>query len=148
MSTNSRAEPGAESRPAESTRPSTCMVVGPLGYIAPERFSSGTVGPASDLWSLGATLYYAAEGQRAYRADEDVGPHIARLIMGEGPQIEKAGSLGPVVSGLTHKDPARRLDCDQARQALTGTTVEPARILPPVRRWAGTYVVTFGRCRQ
>ncbi len=116
----------------------TGLVVGSLGYIAPERFSSGTVGPESDLWSLGATLYYAVEGKRAYRADDGMEVHIARLMMGEDPEMNRAGPLAPVIAGLMEKNPARRWDHDRARRALNGESTGPTRSLPPVRRWAAS----------
>ncbi|MEV4189571.1 serine/threonine-protein kinase, partial [Streptosporangium canum] len=38
-------------------------LVGSPGYMAPERLRGTGDGPAADLWSLGATLYTAVEGQ-------------------------------------------------------------------------------------
>ena len=45
----------------------TGMVMGSPGFTAPERIRGGDATPASDLWSLGATIYTAVEGQRAVR---------------------------------------------------------------------------------
>lgn len=40
-------------------------------YWAPEEFSGGPVGPASDMWSFGAVLYHAVTGQMPYPEPEN-----------------------------------------------------------------------------
>ena len=42
------------------TSPGT--VIGTPGYMAPEQFDDRPVGPATDMWALGATLYCTTEG--------------------------------------------------------------------------------------
>jgi len=44
----------------------TGMVMGSPGFTAPERIRGGDATPASDLWSLGATIYAAVEGRGPY----------------------------------------------------------------------------------
>jgi serine/threonine protein kinase len=46
----------------------TDTFVGSPAYISPERLGGREFGPASDLLSLGATLFTAVEGQRALRS--------------------------------------------------------------------------------
>src|SRR5690349_19674986 len=45
------------------------VIVGSPAYTAPERARGERGGPASDLWSLGATLYAAVEGRPPYQRD-------------------------------------------------------------------------------
>jgi serine/threonine protein kinase len=80
----------------------TGLFVGSPGFIAPERLREEPVGPASDLWSLGATLYAAVEGRPPY----DRGAPMAVLgavLTQEPPPPVRAGPLGPVLWHLLVK---------------------------------------------
>src|SRR5690606_30697298 len=47
----------------------TGIVMGAPAYIAPEQAQGKPVGPARDLYGLGATLYFAVEGESPFQAD-------------------------------------------------------------------------------
>ena len=47
----------------------TGSLVGSPGYMAPERLEGQPATPASDLWSLGATLYHAVQGISPFARD-------------------------------------------------------------------------------
>jgi len=96
---------------------STGMLVGAPSYISPERAQGRPPGPPADLWSLGATLYAMVEGHPPY----DKGSALSTLtaVMTEPlTPPQHAGALRPVIEGLLHKDPERRLDQQGARRAL------------------------------
>ncbi|MGW1340268.1 protein kinase domain-containing protein [Kribbella sp. NPDC002412] len=102
---------------ATRTLTGTGIVTGTLGYIAPERLSGGEPGPAADLWAVGATLYFAVEGQHAYDYD-DLPAMIAAVLTRDPNPPKHAGPLAPVIAGLMERDPAKRLDAATAKQQL------------------------------
>lgn len=102
---------------ATRTLTGTGVVTGTLGYIAPERLSGAEPGAAADLWSLGATLYFAVEGRPAH--DHDDLPAMLAAVMTRDPDPPKqAGPLAPVIAGLMERDLGRRLDAEAAREQL------------------------------
>jgi serine/threonine protein kinase len=82
-------------------------------YTAPEAVRGGTYRPASDLFSLGATLYAAVEGHQPFG---DLTPFSTLMaVLHEPPTTAlHAGRLGPVIDGLLTKDPAKRLSLQEA----------------------------------
>jgi eukaryotic-like serine/threonine-protein kinase len=92
-------------------------VTGSPAYMAPEQVQGAKAEPASDLFSLGATLYTAVEGRSPFGRGCPVATLTAVVDDPPAP-FRRAGPLGPVIEGLLAKDLARRLDTDQARRAL------------------------------
>ena len=91
--------------------------VGSPAYVAPERINAGEVGPASDLFSLGATLFAAVEGVPPFRRGS-IFETIAAVLEDEPGPFVLAGALRPVIEGLLAKQPERRLSAEAARDAL------------------------------
>ncbi|HEU0104240.1 MAG TPA: protein kinase [Mycobacteriales bacterium] len=108
---------------------SSGLLLGSPGYIAPERAGGQTPGPASDLWSLGATLFTAVEGRPPFDAGEPL-LTVTAVLTGNHAPYALAGPLVPALDGLLEKDPGRRLDAAGARAALQSAAREPA---PPQR---------------
>ncbi|WP_208682679.1 serine/threonine-protein kinase [Streptomyces sp. ID38640] len=97
----------------------TGELVGSIQYLAPERLRSGIAepGPASDLWSLGATLYQAVEGRPPFGRDTAIETAYA-IATEECPRPRNAGDLGPVIAGLLVKEPGERMDAHEAERLL------------------------------
>ncbi len=95
----------------------TGQLVGSPAYLAPERLTGGTVGPASDVWSLGCTLYAAVEGKPPFHRPEQFAI-IAAITVDPVPQARRAGLLAPVLYGMLEKDQADRWDTTRVRAAL------------------------------
>jgi eukaryotic-like serine/threonine-protein kinase len=92
-------------------------VSGSPAYMAPEQVQGGKAEPASDLFSLGATLYTAVEGRSPFGKGCPVATLTAVVDDPPAP-FRRAGPLAPVIEGLLAKDPGGRPDTDQARRAL------------------------------
>ncbi|WP_345434425.1 serine/threonine-protein kinase [Actinoallomurus vinaceus] len=101
--------------------------MGSPAYVAPEVARGERASPASDLWSLGATLYAAVEGRPPYDFDTAMAT-LSALVTAEPDPPVRAGPLTPLLEGLLQKDPARRLTPERAAALLAATTAPP---LPP-----------------
>ncbi|MER7520098.1 protein kinase domain-containing protein [Streptomyces sp. NPDC126499] len=121
----------------DSTITRTGELVGSIDYLAPERVRGGDPGPASDLWSLGATLYAAVEGGSPFRRGSPISTMQA-VVTEEPPYPANAGALAPVIVALLRKDPEQRPSADEAERmlldAMEGRTPQAAQAYVPTRR--------------
>ena len=102
----------------DATLTQTGMVTGSPAYMAPEVASGKSASPASDVWSLGATLYHALTGKPPYDVKDNVVAALYRIVNEEPPRLSDAGWLAPVLEGTMATDPADRWSMDQVRDYL------------------------------
>ena len=95
----------------------TGVRVGTPAYMAPENLDGGAVGPAADLWALGATLYAAVEGMPPF-SGATMTALIAAILTKPPAAPQHAGPLLDVLGALLAKDPARRPDTEAVARAL------------------------------
>ncbi|KOT27451.1 hypothetical protein ADK47_39085 [Streptomyces rimosus subsp. rimosus] len=85
------------------------------------------IGPATDLWAVGALLFRIVQGHSAY--PEDSAAELVQLVCSEPPSYaEECGALRPVVESLMRQDPADRPDFEELRgwlRSLIRTAPEP-----------------------
>ncbi|GAA2419531.1 hypothetical protein GCM10010191_33310 [Actinomadura vinacea] len=105
-------------------------VVGSPAYIAPEQARHQKAAPASDLWSLGGTLYAAVEGRPPFRRP-DVWGVMAAVLSDEPDPLSLAGPLAPLLHGLLRKDPEQRLGHDEAERLLREVAQGSSAPMPP-----------------
>jgi tRNA A-37 threonylcarbamoyl transferase component Bud32 len=106
------------------------MILGSPHFVAPERARDGISDPRTDLWSLGATLYAAVEGQPPYARDSAMAT-LSALATDPPDPMRRAGPLRPVLTGLLQRDPWRRLTAVEAEPLLRrAATATPAPTRP------------------
>ena len=105
-------------------------VMGSPGYMAPELFAGAGPSPAADLWSLGATLFHAAEGRAPFQRTTTAA--TLHAIMYDQPVLERCrGPLADAVRGLLTQSTSDRLTPAGLRRLLetarTGAPAAPSR---------------------
>jgi eukaryotic-like serine/threonine-protein kinase len=101
------------------------LAIGSPAYMAPEQAKGEPTGPPTDYWGLGATMFYAVEGQAPF----DQGSSIATLtaVVNQDPRpMRRAGPLAPLLTALLAKNPARRPPAIALRAASRLLAASPA----------------------
>ncbi|MEU5876224.1 serine/threonine-protein kinase [Spirillospora sp. NPDC047279] len=98
-------------------------VLGTPAYMSPEQVEGKAITPASDLWSLAATLYAAVEGHRPFDGPSHGAVFVA-IATRQPPPPQCGGPLAQVLNGLLRKDPGERLSPAQVRDLLN-TALNP-----------------------
>jgi serine/threonine protein kinase len=100
----------------------TGAFMGSLPYASPEVLNGSRPGPASDLFSLGATLFAAVEGRSPFDRG-DLNATITAALDGNPAPFAHAGPLCPVIHRMLAVDPGRRPTTEQARDILSALNV-------------------------
>lgn len=104
-----------DTEPGDTT---TTMVVGSPSYISPERALGEPPQPASDIWSLGATLWSSVEGRAPYTADSPLA--VLRAVAYDEPPVASAAppELQRLLGQMMARDPGARPQPAEIRAAL------------------------------
>lgn len=95
----------------------TGLILGSPSFMAPEQASQDVAGPESDLWALGATLYYAVEGKAPFDRGRPI-PTLTAVVHDEPRPMERAEGLEPVIRALLSKEPGDRPGPSRLRAML------------------------------
>jgi hypothetical protein len=95
----------------------SATVSGIAAYVSPEVADGGTATAASDVFSLGATLFAAVEGEPPFGTG-DPDDCLRRIRSGRAEIPVRAGALRPVLDALLQRDPAGRPTAAQAKEML------------------------------
>ena len=115
---------------ADASLTQTGLVTGSPAYLAPEVASGEQATAASDVWSLGATLYHALDGRPPYEVGDNLMGALYRIVHDDPPRLANAGWLAPLLERTMTRDRDERWTMAQVRDFLhagpTGTTIHPA----------------------
>jgi eukaryotic-like serine/threonine-protein kinase len=114
-------------RPFDGTTALTMpsAIVGTPAFMAPEQIEGKKVTAASDLWSLGVTLYVAVEGALPFNG-QTLGELCAAVLTRPMPAPRNAGALTPLLRALLAKDPSARPTTDAAIRLLAAADCSAA----------------------
>ncbi|PXY20807.1 protein kinase domain-containing protein [Prauserella muralis] len=118
----------------EATVTGDGVLAGTPAYVSPEVAEGGEAGPASDVFSLGATLYAATEGTPPCGEAEHPVALLRRIAAGELVPPRRSGALTGVLAGMLRPARSERPTMEQARDALEAVAAgRPAELPPPPR---------------
>lgn len=103
---------------ADASLTQTGLVTGSPAYLAPEVASGSTATAASDVWSLGATLYHCLAGRPPYDVGENLIGGLYKIVHEEPPRLTDAGPMAAVLEHTMVRDPEQRWTMAQVRDHL------------------------------
>jgi len=101
----------------------TGMIAGTPAYLAPEAAIGREPTSASDVFSLGSTLYAAVEGEPPFGLTENTLQLLHAVAAGQINPPRNAGPLTGVLNVLLDADPERRPSTARTRDLLTSVAV-------------------------
>lgn len=123
-------------------------VIGTPGYMAPER-ARGAEPPASDLFSVGATLYCASEGRGPFEREGGAAAVAAALTEEPERPGHASRELADVIMGLLAKEPGHRPTVHTALTELAAVeTAERGALSSPGRAGDGARGLSIPSSRK
>jgi serine/threonine protein kinase len=127
----------------EGTVTDAKVIVGTPAFLSPEIAAGGQATVASDVFSLGATLYAALEGSPPFGSDENPYALLRRVASGQITAPSTDGPLTEVVTRLLRGNPAERPTMAQTHELLAA--VVEGRPVPSRAERHGTLLLPAPR---
>jgi eukaryotic-like serine/threonine-protein kinase len=103
----------------DATLTSSGMIHGTPAYLAPEVARGSGANFASDVFSLGSTLYSALEGSPPFGTGENTIALLHRVASGQFPPPQHSGPLTPVIMHMLSTETSDRPSMKAAAEALS-----------------------------
>ena len=102
------------------------LILGTVGYMAPEQVRGNAADARSDLFAVGAILYEMLSGQRAFTADSPA-ETMSAVLREQPPDLARRAGTPPalarIVGRCLEKDPSERFQsARELRSAIESTT--------------------------
>jgi serine/threonine protein kinase len=115
---------------ATETRLTSAGIVGTQAYLAPEAFDGETIGPAADLWSVGATLFHAVQRYSPFQR-QTTSATLRAILIDEPPRPECGGPLADVIAGFLTRSVEHRMTAETARPLLESAAAQWSADMAP-----------------
>ena len=102
----------------DATLTSSGMIHGTPAYLAPEVARGSEANFASDVFSLGSTLYNALEGRPPFGTDDNTMALLHRVASGQFPPPQRSGPLTPMIRDMLAIDPDIRPSMGAVAESL------------------------------
>lgn len=96
----------------------TGLVTGSPAYLAPEVASGSSATPASDVWSLGATLYHAVTGRPPYDVGDNLIGALYRIVNDDPPRLPEDHPMAALLTVMMNRDIDARWPMPRVRDEL------------------------------
>ncbi|PXY19054.1 serine/threonine-protein kinase [Prauserella muralis] len=110
---------------------STGLLAGTPAFLSPEAARGAEPGPASDVFSLGATLYAAVEGVPPFGNTENEIALLHTVATGQVIPPRQAGPLTPQLEAMLRAEPSARPTMQQVAEGLQAVAEGRMPIVPP-----------------
>ncbi len=109
------------------------MVMGSANFIAPEIIMGGEGDARSDLYALGAVVFFMIEGRQAFGGQGTMSEIMARQLSGAPTEFNRPipPVLGHLVKRLLATDPNKRPTSAAQARELLAATLEQQAVTPP-----------------
>jgi hypothetical protein len=96
----------------------TGAIMGSPRYMAPEQARDEDATPATDIWALGATLFFCVEGKSPFDRGQPI-PTLTAVLSEEPSYSEASGELRPAIAACLQKDPVQRPSLEELADMLS-----------------------------